>query len=77
MRISEQIGTRRTHSIVPHRVDPEELWLDLSIGAEELVHLDRLEVTPEMVEQGEHPELADPVWALIREGSSGFRGGRR
>ena len=43
-------------------VDPEELWLDLDVPPEELIELDPLDITPNMVEQAERPEEAD--WTL-------------
>lgn len=43
------------------KVDPEVLWADLSISPEELVSLDPLEVTGEVVERAEQPEMADYV----------------
>ena len=43
-------------------VDPEELWFNQDIDELELIRLDPLEVTPEMEEEAEHPELAD--WLL-------------
>ena len=43
------------------RIDPEELWLDQDIEPEELIRLDPLDITDQMVELAEHPELIDPV----------------
>jgi hypothetical protein len=44
--------------------DPGELWLDLSVSPEELVRLDPLDISAEMVELAERPELED--WVLRR-----------
>jgi hypothetical protein len=43
----------------PASMDPEELWLDQDIQPHRLVRLDPLDITAEMVEQAEHPELGD------------------
>ncbi len=40
---------------------PEEIWLDADMEPEDLVRLDPLDVTDEIVELAEHPELADPI----------------
>ena len=37
----------------------EEFWLNQSIEPEELLQLDPLDITEQMVEQAEHVELAD------------------
>ena len=39
--------------------DPEALWRNRDIEAEDLVRLDPLDITPEVVAQAERPELAD------------------
>ena len=51
--------TRNLEDAVPGH--PEELWLDPDIEAEELINLDPLDITDEIVELAEHPELADPI----------------
>ena len=51
--------------IIQREIDPEELWLDLSIEPEELIELDPLDVTDDMVEQAEHPELGDPLLVFL------------
>ena len=42
-------------------IDPEELWLDQDIAPEELIALDPLDITDEMVILAERPEIADPI----------------
>lgn len=42
------------------KIDPEELWLDQDISPEELIQLDPLDITSEMIELAENPELSDP-----------------
>jgi hypothetical protein len=46
---------------VPHAAPDgvEDLWLDPDVEPEELVLLDPLDITSEMVEQAEQPELAN------------------
>ena len=51
--------------IIQREIDPEELWLDLSIEPEELIELDPLDITDDMVEQAEHPELGDPLLVFL------------
>lgn len=51
--------------IIQREIDPEELWLDMSIEPEELIELDPLDVTDDMVEQAEHPELGDPLLVFL------------
>ena len=41
------------------QIDPEALWHDSSITPEELINMDPLEITREMIEQAEQPETAD------------------
>ena len=41
------------------QVDPEALWLDLSIAPEELIRMDPLDITAETLEQAEQPETCD------------------
>lgn len=48
-------------------MDPEELWLDQDIDPEQLIRLDPLDITPDMVWQAEHPELVDPVLRSLPE----------
>ena len=43
------------------RIDPEALWLDQSVPPEQLVRLDPLDITPEMVDEAEQPELGDSI----------------
>ncbi len=53
------------------KIDPEKLWMDQSIEPEELVEIDPLDITPEMVDAAEEPELDDQVLQnLPRRGSS-------
>ena len=40
-------------------IDPEALWQNPDIEPEDLIQLDPLEITPEMVDEAEQPELAD------------------
>lgn len=49
--------TRKKQAFAPK--DCEELWLDLSIEPEQLIRLDPLDITREMVAQAEHLELTD------------------
>lgn len=51
--------------IIQREIDPAELWLDLSIEPEELIELDPLDISREMVEQAEHPELGDPLLVFL------------
>jgi len=39
--------------------DPEALWLNPDIEPEELIARDPLDITPEMVDEAEQPELGD------------------
>ena len=39
--------------------DPEALWLDQDIEPEELTACDPLDITPEILDEVEQPELAD------------------
>ena len=45
----------------PRRPDPHDLWMDLSVPPETLVRIDPLDITTEMVERAEQPELDDYV----------------
>ena len=47
--------------------DPEDLWLDQDVPPEALIRLDPLDISPEMVEQAERPEEADPVLRSLPE----------
>ena len=49
----------RTNQKTPRH--PEELWQYTDIDPIELVLLDPLNITDEMVELAEHPELENPV----------------
>ena len=51
-------------SAAREQIDPEALWLNQDIAPEELIARDPLDITPEMVEEAEQPELAD--FALLR-----------
>ena len=42
--------------------DPSELWLDQDIELEQLFELDPFEITPEVLDSAEQPELADPTF---------------
>ena len=63
----ETVKTERTHRKIRVRlereaqepIDPEALWGNPDIEPEELVQVDPLDITPELVEHAEHPELAD------------------
>ena len=46
-------------------IDTEELWLDQDTTAEELLELDSMEITEEIIDLAEHPELADPIMAAL------------
>ena len=46
-------------------IDPEELWLDQDIAPEELIRLDPLDITYEIVAQAERPESTDPLFLGI------------
>ena len=46
-------------------IDVAELWLDPAVTGEMLVVLDPLDITYEMVEAAENPELADSVFRSI------------
>jgi|GEM_PF-6983349 len=45
----------------PEPRHPEELWLDPDVEPEDLIHLDPLDITDEIVELAEHPELGHPI----------------
>jgi len=47
--------------------DPEDLWLDQEVPPEDLIRLDPLDISQEMVEQAERPEEADPVLRSLPE----------
>ncbi len=57
------------------QLDPGELWLDQDIEPEQLVKLDPLEITDEIVRLAKFPELADPLIAFLPPKYR--RGGRR
>jgi hypothetical protein len=71
---TEQNKTKGANGSEDAVVDPEQLWLDQSIEPEELVQLDPLDITGEMVEQAEQPELAD--WTVRRLRPRSFSLGR-
>ena len=54
-----------------NQIDVEKLWLDQTTTEEELLDLDPMEVTQEVVELAEHPELADPVIRALPDGGDG------
>ena len=53
--------------------DPEDLWLDQEVPPEALIRLDPLDISPEMVEQAERPEEADPLLRSLPERSTSLR----
>jgi len=53
--------------------DPEDLWLDQDVPPEALIRLDPLDISPEMVEQAERPEEADPLLRSLPERSTSLR----
>ncbi len=46
-------------SAAQETIDPEALWLDQDIAPEELIARDPLDITPEMMDEAEQPELGD------------------
>ena len=74
MRTSEQNQAGEAEDVVPIEVDPEEIWLDQDVSPEELIRLDPMQITEEIIEMAEHPELADPVIAEIPVRNRGRRG---
>ena len=50
---------------------PEELWLDPDIEPEDLVRFDPLDITDEIVELAEHPELANPIIKALPDPGDG------
>ena len=73
MRTSEQNQAGEAEDVVPIEVDPEEIWLDQDVSPEELIRLDPMQITEEIIEMAEHPELADPVIAEIPVRNRGRR----
>ena len=53
--------------------DPEDLWLDQEVPPEDLIRLDPLDISQEMVEQAERPEEADPLLRSLPERSTSLR----
>jgi len=53
--------------------DPNELWLDQDIEMGQLVELDPFDITPEMVDAAEQPELADPLLMDLPNRRPSFR----
>lgn len=51
-------------------IDPEALWLDQDIAPEELITRDPLDITPEMMDEAEQPELGD--FSLVHLPARGF-----
>ena len=47
--------------------DVSEMWLDVDIDPIQLIRRDLLDVTPELVDWAEQPELADPLIGLLPE----------
>ena len=54
-----RIRVVREFAAAQDRVDPESLWLDLDVAPEDLIRLDPLDITGDMVDVAEQPELAD------------------
>ena len=73
MKSEMESGTRDESAIARRNIDPGELWLDESITPEELIRLDPLDITPEMVEQAEQPELGDYSLQSLPERASTVR----
>ena len=48
-------------------IDAEEMWGDADIDPVALVKRDPLDITHEMQEMAEYPELADPLIGLLPE----------
>ena len=61
-----QIRVQVERATARKSIDPEELWLDQDIAPEELIELDPLDITCEMVMLAERPELADPILRELR-----------
>lgn len=53
--------------------DPNELWLDQDIELRQLIKLDPFNITPEMVDAAEQPELADPLLTSLPRRRTSFR----
>ena len=53
--------------------DPGDLWLDQEVPPEDLIRLDPLDISQEMVEQAERPEEADPLLRSLPERSTSLR----
>jgi len=70
----EQHGAEGQLGLAENPPDPEELWLDQSIEPEELVRIDPLDITSDMVEVAEHPELADGLLRGLPERGFSLRG---
>ena len=60
-------------SAAREKIDPEALWLSQDIAPEELIARDPLDITPEMVEEAEQPELADFALRRLPERSDSLR----
>ena len=63
MRTEKEIRTHKKGDAAPTR--PEELWLDPDIPPEHLIRLDPLDITEEIVQKAQQPELANfEIWIL-------------
>ena len=62
---SMRIRVVREFAAAQDRIDPESLWFDLDVAPEELIRVDPLDITGDMVDMAEQPELADrTLWCL-------------
>ena len=60
-------------SAAQEQIDPEALWLNQDIAPEEFITRDPLDITPEMVEEAEQPELANFALQRLPERSHSLR----
>jgi hypothetical protein len=70
---SVRIRVVREFAAAQDRVDPEALWLDLDVAPEELIRLDPLDITCDMVDMAEQPELADFTMRNLRPRNCSLR----
>ena len=68
-----RIRVVREFAAAQDRIDPESLWLDLDVAPEELIRLDPLDITCDMVDMAEQPELADLTMRNLRPHNSSLR----
>lgn len=68
-----RIRVVREFAAAQDRIDPESLWLDLDVAPEELIRLDPLDITCDMVDMAEQPELADLTMRNLRPRNSSLR----